>query len=59
LDDSLEIPQTLPNKPFSELERLSFVVNTVDHQCSLVPVGAYKITPTQEVFPNDGFKGLT
>jgi radial spoke head protein 9 len=51
LEDSLEIPKNLPGKNFSELERLSLIVNTVDYQCGLVPVGALKLTVN--------FKGLS
>jgi radial spoke head protein 9 len=58
LEDSLEIPRNLPGKNFSELERLSFVVNTIDYQCGLVPVGALKLTPTHEIIGNINFKGL-
>jgi radial spoke head protein 9 len=59
LEDSLEIPKNLPGKNFSELERLSLIVNTVDYQCGLVPVGALKLTPTHEILLNVNFKGLS
>jgi radial spoke head protein 9 len=53
----LEDLQPTP-KSFSELQRLSFIVNTVENLCALVPIGAYKITPTHQLLLNDGFKGL-
>lgn len=48
----------MPAKNFSELERLSFVVNTIENQCALVPVGALKLTPTHEILVNTCYKGL-
>merc|ERR1712167_235299 len=35
-----------PRKAFTELDRLSYVVRAIDHDCSAVPRGAYRITPT-------------
>jgi radial spoke head protein 9 len=33
-------------KNFTELDRLSLVVHQVDHDCLVVPVGAFKMIPT-------------
>ena len=33
-------------KNFTELDRLSAVVHQIDHDCNVVPVGAYKMIPT-------------
>jgi radial spoke head protein 9 len=34
------------SKNFTELDRLSLVVHQIDHDCNVVPVGAYKMIPT-------------
>jgi len=34
------------NKNFTELDRLSIVVNEIEHDCQVVPVGAYRMIPT-------------
>ena len=48
-----EIPNGL-----TEQDRLSYVVNTIERQCQVVPVGAYKKTALKEVEVNDAFTGL-
>lgn len=49
----------LPPKPVTELDRLSHIVNEIDHQCSVVPKGSYKFTPLKEVRKNEAFRGLS
>ncbi|CAD8211734.1 unnamed protein product [Paramecium pentaurelia] len=56
-EDSLEIPAQLPAKHFSELERLSFVVQQIEFQCASIPVGSYRLTPTHELIRKT-FKGV-
>ena len=34
------------SKSFTELDRLSIVVHQIDHDCQVVPLGAYKMIPT-------------
>lgn len=48
-----------PRKAFTELDRLSYVVRAIDHDCSAVPRGAYRITPTHELRQNNFFSGLS
>jgi len=43
----------------TETDRLSYVVRTIDHDTSLVPVGAYKMLPASELRRNDLFEGLS
>ena len=43
----------------TETDRLSYVVRTIDHDSSLVPVGAYKMQPASELRRNDLFEGLS
>lgn len=45
-------------KKFTELDRLSYVVRTLEEECAVVPVGAFKLTATHELRYNDAFKGL-
>ena len=49
----------LQSKNVTELDRLSFVVNTIERTCSAVPRGAFKLTPLCEVKRNEAFKGLS
>lgn len=46
------------SKNFTELDRLSLLVHQVEHDCQIVPLGAYKMIPTHELVPNPNFRGL-
>ena len=48
----------LKKKNMTETDRLSFVVRTIDHDTSVVPVGGYKMLPITEIRRNDLFEGL-
>ena len=56
-DDEAEIK--VPPKNFTELDRLAYVVRAIDIDCTALPVGALKLSPTHELRYNDSFKGLT
>lgn len=43
---------------FTELHRLSYVIMSIDHDTSVVPRGAYKITPIHELRSDGLFHGL-
>ena len=45
-------------KNFTELDRLSIVVHQIDHDCQVVPLGAFKMIPTHELISNPNFFGL-
>ena len=49
----------LKKKNMTETDRLSFVVKTIDHDTSVVPIGAYKMLPINELRRNDLFEGLS
>ena len=49
----------LKKKNMTETDRLSFVVRTIDHDTSVVPVGAFKMLPINELRRNDLFEGLS
>ncbi len=40
------------------MDRLSLVVNQVDQDCQVVPLGAYKMIPTHELISSPSFSGL-
>jgi len=46
-------------KPITELDRLSYIVRLIDHECAVVPNTAYRCTPNDEIRSNMHFKGLT
>merc|ERR1712183_784557 len=39
-------------KPITELDRLSYIVRLIDHECAVVPHTAYRCTPNDEIRPN-------
>ena len=49
---------TLPPKPVSELDRLSYVVSQIKNIYA-VPKGAVKFTPSEQLDMNEAFSGLT
>ena len=44
---------------FKEIDRLAYVVRSIEMDCSLVPVGAYRLTTSHELRYNDSFNGLS
>ena len=58
IDAGLLSSVKLPPKGLTELDRLSYVVNQIDSDCQIVPRGAVKKTPLEEVRKNEAFKGL-
>lgn len=44
--------------PFTELDRLAYVVNEIDHTISVVPLEAYVVSPQRQVIANPSFHGL-
>ncbi|EGR29932.1 radial spoke head protein, putative [Ichthyophthirius multifiliis] len=56
--DEDENPKVKP-KPFTESDRLAYIIRAIENDCSLVPVGALKLTPSHELRYNDSFKGLS
>jgi len=60
LDDSVEEVQVkIQPKAFTELGRLAYVIRAIDIECTALPVGALKLTPTHELRYNENFKGLS
>ena len=46
-------------KNVTELDRLSWVVNSIEAECHTIPQGAVKLTPLNETRPNEAFAGLS
>lgn len=57
-DISEEEEIKIPPKDLSELDRLAYVVFAIENDCSIAPLGAFKMTPTHQVRRNEAFKGL-
>lgn len=45
-------------KNLTESDRLSYVIRSIDFDCSVVPEGAYKMLPINEMRKNDFFLGM-
>lgn len=48
----------IKKKNFTESDRLAFFIRSVDNACCVVPEGAFKMLPVQEIRRNDNFNGL-
>lgn len=48
----------IPPKNLTEIDRLAFIVRSIEDNCQIAPVGAFKMTPNHEVTRNEAFKGL-
>jgi radial spoke head protein 9 len=59
IDSDEEEEIKVPPKNFTELDRLAFIVRALETECQIVPIGAYKLTPTHELRPNNAFVGLS
>ncbi len=46
-------------KNLTESDRLSFIVRTIEHDTSIVPLGGFKMLPINEIRRNDLFEGLS
>ena len=51
--------EKLPKKNFTELDRLSYVIRSIEHDCQVVPVGSFRMTPGNELVRSKTFEGLT
>lgn len=50
--------RTMPASGLSELDRLAYVIHSIDNCCQIVPCGSFKKNTIGEVAPNDAFSGL-
>ena len=49
----------IPPKNITELDRVSYIIHTIEDQCQVVPRHSYKYTPLKEIRKNEAFTGLT
>lgn len=49
----------VPPKELTEIDRVNYVVNAIETDCQIAPVGAYKMTAQHQVRRNEAFKGLS
>lgn len=56
-DDEDNFNPRLKKKNFTESDRLSFFIRSVDNDCGVVPEGAFLMLPIQEMRRNDNFTG--
>jgi len=52
-------PEQPPVERFRELHRLSHTVRKIDHDCALVPRGAYVVDAGKKVIPSANYQGLS
>jgi len=43
----------MKSENITELKRLSYIVRKIENDCAIVPVGAFKLTPTGEIRYNE------
>lgn len=55
-EDELPVNQL---KNFTELDRLAYVIRSIDWDAFVVPEGAFKMLPTKQMRENDDFSGLS
>lgn len=58
-EDGNPIERPPPPRRLTELERLSFAVQQIEHDTGLVPRGSWYVTPTGEILRNPAFSGLS
>ena len=58
-DDSEPEEVKVPPKELTEIDRVNYVVNAIETDCHISPVGAFKMTAQHEVRRNEAFKGLS
>ena len=57
-DESEEEEIKVPKRTLTELNRLAIVVNAIENDCHMCPVGSFKITPQHELRRDESFRGL-
>ena len=48
----------VPKRNLTELNRLALVVNAIENDCHVCPLGAFKMTPQHELCRAEAFRGL-
>lgn len=55
-DEGDDVP---PPERFREMHRLSFVVNSIDHDAAVLPRGAFVVDASHKVLKNKSYEGLS
>lgn len=58
-DESEDEEIKVPKRNLTELNRLAVVVNAIENDCQICPVGAFKMTPKHELRRAEAFRGLS
>ena len=54
-----EDPEAPPVERFREVHRLGYIIQKIDHDCSIVPRGSHCVDATKKVVSNNNFAGLS
>jgi hypothetical protein len=46
------------SKDLMEIDRVNYIVQAIENDCQIAPVGAFKMTSEHQVRRNESFKGL-
>ena len=57
-EDSGVFKPVIKLKTFTESDRLAYVVRSIDYDTGVVPEGAFKMLPINEIRRNDNFHGF-
>lgn len=57
-DESEDEEVKIPKRNLTELNRLAVVVNAIENDCQICPVGSFKMTTKHELRRAEAFKGL-
>ena len=57
-EDGYNFKPQIKRKNLTESDRLSFVVRSIEHDTSIIPIGGFKMLPSKELRRNDLFEGL-
>lgn len=58
-DESEEEEIKVPKRNLTEVNRLALVVNAIENDCHVCPMGAFKMTPQHELCRAEAFRGLS
>ena len=58
-DESEEEEIKVPKRNLTEVNRLAVVVNAIENDCHVCPVGSFKLTPQHELRRAEAFRGLS
>ena len=57
-DESEEEEIKVPKRNLTEVNRLALIVNAIENDCHICPVGAFRMTPHHELRRDESFRGV-